>query len=82
MLKIYGSMLCKDCVACVQDLEKAGVAFEFLDFSQELVNLKTFLAIRDGSPLFAEVKAAGGIGIPCILEEDGAVSLDWEKYLR
>ena len=44
--------------------------------------MKTFLTIRDGSPLFAEVKAAGGIGIPCILEEDGAVSLDWEKYLR
>ncbi len=34
MLKIYGSMLCKDCVACRKDLDNAGVAYEFLDFAE------------------------------------------------
>ena len=34
MLKIYGSMLCKDCAECVEDLKKANVEFEFLDLGK------------------------------------------------
>lgn len=30
MLKIYGSMLCKDCVRCRQDLDRLGKAYVFL----------------------------------------------------
>ena len=82
MLKIYGSMMCPDCVKCREDLDKAGVAYEYKDFADHLLNLKEFLALRDRAPQFAEVKAGGKIGIPCILEEDGSVSLDWEKYLN
>lgn len=81
MLKIYGSMLCPDCVQCRESLDRAGVAYEYLDFGDSLKYLKEFLAIRDSSELFEEVRAAGSIGIPCIVEEDGSVSLDWEKYL-
>ena len=43
MLKIYGSMLCKDCVQCVADLKAANVLFEFHDFADELLALKEFL---------------------------------------
>lgn len=32
MLKIYGSLLCPDCVQCKNDLTAAGVEFEYLDF--------------------------------------------------
>lgn len=81
MLKIYGSLLCPDCVQCKNDLAAAGIEFVYLDFSEDLRNLKTFLAIRDTNPLFEEVKQRGGIGIPCIVEEDGTVTLDWEKYM-
>ena len=81
MLKIYGSMLCPDCVECRADLDKAGVEYEYLDFSDNLKNLKEFLKIRDGSSLFDEVRERGSIGIPCIVEEDGTVCLDWEKYM-
>lgn len=81
MLKIYGSLLCPDCVRCKNDLTAAGIEFVYLDFSEDLRNLKTFLAIRDTNPLFEEVKQRGGIGIPCIVEEDGTVTLDWEKYM-
>ena len=66
MVKIYGSMLCKDCVQCREDLDRAGVCYEYLDFSQDLRNLKEFLTIRDGNPMFDAVREAGGIGIPCI----------------
>ena len=81
MLKIYGSMLCPDCVKCREDLDKAQVEYEYLDFSHQLKNLKEFLAIRDKSDLFDEVKAKGGIGIPCIIREDGTITLSWEEYL-
>lgn len=81
MLKIYGSMLCPDCVACRADLDRAGVAYEYLDFAENLMNLKEFLKIRDNNPLFDEIRGAGKIGIPCIVTENGEVTLDWETLV-
>lgn len=81
MLKIYGSMLCKDCVQCRGELDAAGVEYEYLDFAEDLKNLKEFLAIRDGDPLFDEVRKAGGVGIPCLVREDGSVTLEWLEYV-
>lgn len=79
MLKIYGSMLCPDCVECREDLDRAGVEYEFLDFADNLKNLKEFLKIRDENPVFDTVRAGGSIGIPCILREDGSISLSWKE---
>lgn len=81
MLKIYGSMQCPDCVRCRKDLDERGVSYHYLDFSDSLRNLKEFLTIRENTPVFAEVRAKGGIGIPCILREDGTVTLDWEEFM-
>lgn len=81
MLKIYGSMLCPDCVRCREDLDRAGVAYEYLDFSDSLKHLKEFLKLRDEHELFTEVKNNGGIGIPCIVTEDGTILLDWETLM-
>lgn len=81
MIKIYGSMLCPDCVQCRKDLDEAGVAYEYLDFSESLKNLKEFLALRDKVEIFREVKEAGKIGIPCILREDGTATLDWAEFM-
>lgn len=81
MLKIYGSMFCPDCVKCREDLDKAGVPYEYLDFADSLWNLKVFLDRRDNDPAFAELKAAGKIGIPCIIREDGSVTLSWEEFM-
>lgn len=81
MLKIYGSMQCPDCVRCRKDLDERGVSYLYLDFSDSLRNLKEFLTIRENTPVFAEVRAKGGIGIPCILREDGTVTLDWEEFM-
>ena len=77
MIRIYGSMLCPDCVECRKELDEAGVAYEYLDFSEDLKNLKEFLKIRDGNSLFDDHRAAGKIGIPCIVREDGGITLDW-----
>ncbi len=81
MLKIYGSLLCPDCVKCREDLFRAGVDFEYLDFSENLFALKEFLALRDREPVFEEVRQAGKIGIPCIVGPDGTVHLDWAEFM-
>lgn len=81
MLKIYGSMLCKDCVECVADLKKSNVEFEFCDFADSLLYLKEFLKIRDENSLFAEVREKGSIGIPAIVKADGSICLDWAEFL-
>ncbi|MDD5864485.1 MAG: glutaredoxin [Firmicutes bacterium] len=77
-MKIYGSMLCPDCVRCREELDKAGIAYEFLDFGENLQNLKDFLKIRDGNPLFDQARREGKIGIPCIVRDDESVTLDWD----
>lgn len=80
MLKIYGSMLCPDCVQIRKDLDAAGIEYEYLDFADSLANLKEFLKLRE-LHVFDEVKENGGIGIPCIVREDGSVALDWSEYV-
>ncbi len=77
MLKIYGSMLCPDCVQIRKDLDAAGVQYDYRDFSDSLLNLKEFLALRDSHPVFADVRREGRIGIPCIVKEDGTITLEW-----
>jgi len=80
MLRIYGSMLCKDCISCLADLDKAGVVYQFLDFAESLSNLKEFMEIRDNNPLFDQVKAEGSIGIPCLVKDNGQVTLQWDEF--
>ena len=77
MIKIYGSMLCPDCVKCCEDLKNAEVDFEYRDFGDSLRNLKEFLKLRDENPCFDSVKAEGKIGIPCIVREDGSITFEW-----
>lgn len=81
MLKIYGSMMCPDCVQIKEDLNKAGVEYEFKDFADSLLHLKEFLSLRDSEPVFTQVKTDGKIGIPCIVREDGSVTLSWEEFM-
>ena len=82
MLKIYGSEQCPDCVNCKRDLDAAGVEYLYLNISENLLFLKKFLKLRDENELFADIRKHGKIGIPCIIDEDGAVSFEWNQYLK
>lgn len=81
MLKIYGTLLCPDCVRCKEDLAAAGVEFEYLDFGDSILNLKEFLKLRDTLPLFEDARREGWIGIPCIVRQDGTVTLSWVEFM-
>lgn len=80
-MKIYGTMLCRDCVAFCAALDQAGASYTFLSITEDLQNLKDFLRLRDGDPAFAAVRAEGGIGVPYTVLEDGTATLDWETLL-
>ena len=81
MLKIYGSDLCPDCIHCKEDLDKAGVAYEYLSITEQLPSMKEFLKLRDSHAEFDAAREKGSIGIPCLVDEAGNLSLSWEKYL-
>ena len=80
MLKIYGSPLCKDCVICKEELDKAGVAYVYMDITGNLLFLKKFLKLRE-LPEFDAIREKGQIGIPCILREDDSLTFDWKEFL-
>lgn len=82
MLKIYGSKLYSDCVNCCRELKEANVEFEYCDFADSLIHLKEFLKLRDEHAEFDELRAAGKIGIPCIVRQDGSFTLDWNEFLK
>ena len=82
MLKVYGSPMCPDCRECKVNFDANGIEYEEIDINESLRNLKEFLSLRDSLPVFDQIKAQGGIGIPAIVSEDGTVTLDWEGYLK
>ena len=82
MLKIYGSEQCPDCVKCKQDLDRANVPYVYLNISENLMFLKKFLKLRDDNELFADIRKAGKIGIPCIQRQDGSITFEWDSFLK
>ena len=79
--KVYGSPLCPDCRECRANLDANGVKYKYIDITASMKALKEFLALRDKLPEFIPAKESGAVGIPAILAEDGAVTLDWEGWL-
>lgn len=71
---VLGSHLCPDTVAAIDLYKERGVDFEFHNISESLASLKEFLAVRDNNASYDEVKAAGGIGIPVVVFEDGSIT--------
>jgi len=81
MVKVYGSMMCPDCVACAASYKEHQIDFEFYDFKDSLLYIKEFLKIRDTYEIFDEVRENEKIGIPCVVKEDGTVLLDWQSLV-
>ncbi len=82
MLKVYGSDLCPDCVACKAALDASEVAYDFVNVTESMRNLKEFLKIRDTDSAFDDARKKGYVGIPALVSEDGSITLDWEAYLK
>jgi len=80
MLKVFGSPHCPDCVICREELDRAGVAYVYMDITGNLMFLKKFLKLRE-EPVFDAIREKGQIGIPCIVREDGSLTFNWKEFL-
>ena len=80
MTKVYVMATCPDCSE-VKERLSGNPDFEIINIGEHVRNLKEFIRLRDSSPAFDSVKAAGSIGIPCFVEEDGQISFDTERYI-
>jgi glutaredoxin-related protein len=52
-------------------LSSNGIKFAYMDITEGLFNLKTYLKLRDTRPEFDEVKRMGIVGIPFIMINNG-----------
>lgn len=73
MLKMYGSMLCPDCVEAREYFEKINYKYDFVDITESMINLKEFLHLRDTRKEFNEVKSLKYVGTPAILTNDNRI---------
>lgn len=78
---VIGSHLCPDTLYALNRLSAAKAEIEFKSLSASLSDLKAYLAQRDSNPLYAGIRANGGIGIPCFVLEDGRTTLDLDEVL-
>lgn len=81
MFKVYGSMMCPDCLWLKLNFDTYNIEYEFIDINENLKNLKEFLKLRDHLEVFDRLKEVGDIGLPAVVKEDGEVFVAWEKYI-
>ena len=62
---VIGSHLCPDTLYALNRLSEAGAEIDFKNLSASLSDLKAYLALRQDSPVYADIRENGGIGIPC-----------------
>ncbi len=75
-LTVIGSHLCEDTRNSLEVLKGKNVEVVFENLSESLDSLKKYLSVRETSEMYAGVRTAGGIGIPCFVFEDGTKTLD------
>lgn len=68
---VFGSKYWPDCEPAKEYLSENNIKHAYLDISEGMFNLKKFLNYRDNYSEFDEIKAAGAIGLPCIVVNDG-----------
>lgn len=57
-LTIYGSHQCPECVEAKKILTEKGIAFQFIDLSEDLHSLKQFLAFREQEEIYQPFREA------------------------
>ncbi len=76
MIKIYGMPTCPYCDYIHEQVRGREDEFEYINIGGNIRNLSAFMRLRDTSPVFDRLKAAGDVGIPAFVFEDGRVSVD------
>ena len=77
---VIGSHLCPDTLYALNRLSEAKAEIDFKNLSASLSDLKAYLALRQDSPVYADIRE--NVGIPCFVLEDGTVTRDLEAVLK
>ena len=80
-LTVYGTRNCSDTRAALAEYEKRGIEVDFRNIDTSVETLKEFLTLRDTESVFAPVRERHGVGVPCVIKEDGMLTLEWESVL-
>lgn len=75
-MKVYGTQICIDCRNYKAIQKARGFEAEYIEITEDTAKLKEFLQLRDTSPLFEDIRARGGIGIPLFVDDDGEMTFD------
>ena len=70
---LYFSDKCPDTAPFVAALKALNIDYIEANISENMPNLKRFLALRDNDPAFADRKAKGYIGIPALVYPNGRI---------
>ena len=81
-MKLYGSVLCPDCVDAFEILKEKDIAYDYVDINESMKTLKEFLKLRDNRDEFKEVRENSNVGIPCFLFDDGSITFDVDKIVK
>ena len=52
-------------------LSQKNVAFDFIDITASMMNLKKFLRVRDTSEVHEMARQKHSVGVPCIMTDQG-----------
>lgn len=80
-LVVYGTLNCPDTVEALEAYKARGIDVDFRNIDKDTKTLKEFLALRDTESIFDPVREKHMIGVPCVIKEDGSLTLDWEEVL-
>ena len=75
---VTGSHLCPGTLHTLNRFSEAGAEIGFKNLS----DLKVYLALRQDSPAYADIRKNVGIGISCFILEDGTVTRDLQAVLK
>ena len=70
MITVYGTPICKDCLAMKIIFEQLNVEYQYINITGKTLDLRAFLQMREEEPVFTEFKKNGGIGIPFFVKDD------------
>jgi len=58
------------------------IDYTYVKITESMANLKEFLKIRQDEDLFAKIRAAGRVGIPFFVFENGFMTFDLDEALK
>lgn len=79
---VIGSHLCPDTLEALHQLTAAGAEVDFKDLLSCHADLKAYLNLRENHEAYAEVRGTERLGIPCMICEDGTVTMDLSAVLK